>query len=85
MCSSLYDAGNGRFSLTEGLATCVNMGLKIENKEILGGTQGKIFALGSLLFGEKFETTAVPEIREQALSIATTIIEDFYNSQLNKF
>lgn len=33
-----------------------------------------LYALGPLLFGERFETTAVPEIRVQAESIASSIV-----------
>lgn len=51
------------------------LGLKVEKNEILAGDNGKnIFALGALLFGERFETTSVPEIRQQASSIADTIV-----------
>ncbi|MFM8433806.1 MAG: FAD-linked oxidase C-terminal domain-containing protein, partial [Planctomycetia bacterium] len=33
-----------------------------------------VYALGPLLFGERFETTAVPEIRVQAASVASSIV-----------
>lgn len=46
--------------------------------ELESEAQGKIYALGSLLFGEKFETTAVPEIRQQASAIAHHILEYKY-------
>lgn len=56
----------------------LNMGIKIENTATLNcDKSGKIFALGSLLFGEKFETTSVPEIRSQAATIVKTILNDF--------
>lgn len=56
----------------------LNMGIKIENSATLTcDKSGKIFALGSLLFGEKFETTSVPEIRSEADSIVKTILNDF--------
>ncbi len=52
----------------------LGLGLKLDRNEILASSnQGQLFALGSLLFGEKFETTSVPEIREQASSIANII------------
>ncbi len=37
----------------------------------------KIYAIGPLLFGEFFETTAVPEIRAQAQKVAKTILARF--------
>lgn len=57
------------------LADSLGMGLKLEDKEFLAGNnEGKIFALGALLFGERFEITSVPEIRDQAAAIADIII-----------
>lgn len=41
---------------------------------IQGKASGRIYALGSLLFGELFETTAVPEIRAQAFAVAEKIL-----------
>jgi uncharacterized NAD(P)/FAD-binding protein YdhS len=38
------------------------------------GPSGTIYALGTPLFGQLFETTAVPELREQAAKIADEII-----------
>jgi uncharacterized NAD(P)/FAD-binding protein YdhS len=53
----------------------LGMGLKVIRNEVLAGKgEGKIFSIGSLLFGERFETTAVPEIRVQADSIAEEIL-----------
>lgn len=53
----------------------MGLGLKLIQKEMVAGKgEGKIYALGALLFGELFETIAVPEIREQAHSIAKTIL-----------
>ncbi len=44
-----------------------------------GWVQGKaperIYTLGALLFGERFETTSVPEIREQAAEIAERLLQ----------
>jgi uncharacterized NAD(P)/FAD-binding protein YdhS len=53
----------------------IGLGVKVENDEQLAGKgRGKIYAVGALLFGERFETTAVPDLREQADSIAKTIL-----------
>ncbi len=53
----------------------LGMGLKLVNTwDLPGRGRGKIFALGLLLFGEKFETIAVPELREQALALADHIL-----------
>lgn len=41
---------------------------------VKGKASGKIFTLGALLFGEHFETTAAPEIRAQAYTIAKKLI-----------
>ncbi len=55
----------------------MGLGLKLIQKEMLAGKgEGRIYALGALLFGERFETTAVPEIRQQAYSIAETILSN---------
>jgi uncharacterized NAD(P)/FAD-binding protein YdhS len=53
--------------LEMGLETTPELALK-------GKIPGKIYALGSLLFGERLETTAVPEIRQQAVDIAEKIL-----------
>lgn len=53
----------------------MGLGLKLnQNRKLAGTAEGKIFALGALLFGELLETTAVPEIRKQANFIAKTIL-----------
>lgn len=55
----------------------MGLGIKLSQKErVAGEAGGKIYALGALLFGELLETVAVPEIREQADSIAKTILSD---------
>ena len=38
-----------------------------------------LFAIGPILFGERFETTAIPELREQADEIAKSLIKGFQN------
>jgi uncharacterized NAD(P)/FAD-binding protein YdhS len=53
----------------------LEMGLASTPKGHLEGIASKkIYALGSLLFGDRFETTAAPEIRQQAEEIARSII-----------
>jgi len=42
---------------------------------VKGKVIGHIYALGALLFGAKFETTAVPDIREEADTIATALLK----------
>ena len=52
----------------------LQLGLKVLQKEKLAGKgEGKVYALGTLLFGELLETSAVPELRIQAQSIAQDI------------
>lgn len=38
-------------------------------------TKGPVYILGALLFGERFETIAVPELRKQASQIAQYLLE----------
>jgi uncharacterized NAD(P)/FAD-binding protein YdhS len=40
-----------------------------------GTIHKNLYALGPLLFGERFETTAIPEIRVQAASVASSIVD----------
>lgn len=54
----------------------LDLGLALTQEgAIQGKAHNKIYALGSLLFGELFETTAVPEIRNQASAIAEKILQ----------
>lgn len=54
----------------------LEMGLATkDNKSLQGNNGDKMYALGSLLFGERLETTAVPEIRQQAAAIADMILQ----------
>lgn len=56
----------------------LGLGLKLQNNEkniLSGNNEGKMFGIGGLLFGELFETIAVPDIRSQGQSIANTILE----------
>jgi len=41
---------------------------------LLGGSGGTLFALGSLRRGELWESTAIPELREQARALAERIV-----------
>jgi len=53
----------------------LDLGLAITKEgAIQGKAKDKIYAIGALLFGELFETTAVPEIREQAFAIAKQVL-----------
>jgi uncharacterized NAD(P)/FAD-binding protein YdhS len=40
-----------------------------------GRPQENVFVIGPVLFGERFETTAIPELREQADLIAGQLLE----------
>ncbi|PJD96064.1 MAG: hypothetical protein CK425_06590 [Parachlamydia sp.] len=56
----------------------LGLGLAVtEECAVKGLATGQIYALGALLFGAKFETTAVPDIREEASTIATTLLKKF--------
>lgn len=57
----------------------LNLGLKTNFPEFQiismdGTVQQNFYALGPVLFGERFETTAIPEIRAQAAAISSSII-----------
>jgi len=57
----------------------LNLGLKTNFPEFqiisMNGTvHQNFYALGPVLFGERFETTAIPEIRAQAAAISSSII-----------
>lgn len=52
----------------------MEMGLKVDSDQHLAGQNHRtIFGLGALLFGTLFETTAVPELRQQASVIAEAL------------
>lgn len=56
----------------------INLGAAVdENNSLLGTAQGRIFALGQLLFGTKLEITAVPELREDCLKLAKHLASKF--------
>jgi uncharacterized NAD(P)/FAD-binding protein YdhS len=46
------------------------------------GLSSAIYPVGSLLVGERLESAAVPELREQAASIATQMLESFTHARL---
>jgi uncharacterized NAD(P)/FAD-binding protein YdhS len=51
-------------------------GIQTKNHyQVKGVWSSQLYALGALLFGENFETTAVPELREQAHSIAEQLVK----------
>lgn len=59
----------GLFQLDRhGLALCFE-----EDGSVKGEASGYLYALGNLRFTERFETTAVPELREQAAEVAQLI------------
>ncbi len=67
-----YELGSDAFLarlLTRGLVKAAPNHLGLEGIDLGGG----IFAIGTPLFGSLFETTAVPELREQARIIAEKI------------
>ena len=41
----------------------------------MGDPEKNVFVIGPVLFGERFETTAIPELREQADLIAGQLLE----------
>ncbi|MGY2875749.1 putative NAD(P)/FAD-binding protein YdhS [Marmoricola sp. URHA0025 HA25] len=54
------------------------MGVRTENGRLVdtdGSSRAPIWALGALRRGELWESTAVPEIRTQALAVATSVLD----------
>jgi hypothetical protein len=45
-----------------------------DNYRVYDGPAGVIHALGTPLFGQLFETTAVPELRHQSARVAADVI-----------
>lgn len=59
--------------VADGLAVADPLGIGLRagpDGELAGAGDGRLFALGALLRGERWETTAIPEIRAQATAIA---------------
>jgi uncharacterized NAD(P)/FAD-binding protein YdhS len=57
----------------------LGLGLEVDERGMLAGGDGKnrrrIFALGPVLKGQLWETTAVRELRQQAADIARSVVE----------
>ena len=54
------------------------MGVRTDNGRLIdsdGSSRSPVWALGALRRGELWESTAVPEIRSQALAVATAVVE----------
>jgi uncharacterized NAD(P)/FAD-binding protein YdhS len=69
--------------IENGVATVGPLGLGIQSefpnfriKKPDAGTHSNLYVIGSLLLGERFETTAIPELKEQALEIAKEITKE---------
>lgn len=63
--------------LHKGYVKADHLGLGLQltpSGDLAGRGEGSIFALGMLLFGENFETIAVPELRDQAGDLAVRIL-----------
>lgn len=53
----------------------LNLGIQVTAKgEVRGKAKGLLFAVGHILFGERFETIAVPELRVQCSELADHIL-----------
>jgi uncharacterized NAD(P)/FAD-binding protein YdhS len=62
--------------LSSGLAQPGSLGMGFATDRegsVLGGSGGRLFTLGSLRRGDLWESTAVPELREQARALASRI------------
>jgi uncharacterized NAD(P)/FAD-binding protein YdhS len=65
--------------LEQGLARAdaVGMGFATDGRgELRGAAPGRLFTLGPLRRGELWETTAMPEVREQARALAERLVGD---------
>lgn len=55
----------------------LNLGIQVTVKgEVKGKAKGLLFAVGHILFGERFETIAVPELRNQCSELAVHILSE---------
>ena len=71
-CSSLVSS-----LLSAGLARPGSLGMGFATDRdgaLLGSSGGRLFTLGSLRRGELWESTAIPELREQARALASRIV-----------
>lgn len=65
--------------LESGLARADALGLGFATDRegaLLGNAAGRLFTLGNLRRGELWETTAIPELREQAYTIAQRLVRE---------
>jgi uncharacterized NAD(P)/FAD-binding protein YdhS len=74
----IEEAGSGLISslLSSGLAQPGSLGMGFATDRegsVLGGSGDRLFTLGSLRRGDLWESTAVPELREQARALASRI------------
>jgi uncharacterized NAD(P)/FAD-binding protein YdhS len=55
----------------------LNLGIQVDiHGKVKGKNQGRLFAVGQILFGERLETTAVPELRQQCAELADCLINN---------
>jgi uncharacterized NAD(P)/FAD-binding protein YdhS len=55
----------------------LGMGLSTDGDgALLGGGRGLLFTLGALRRGELWESTAIPELRSQARTVAERLVND---------
>jgi uncharacterized NAD(P)/FAD-binding protein YdhS len=63
--------------LSSGLAQSGSLGMGFatdRDGSVLGKSGGRLFTLGSLRRGDLWESTAIPELREQARALASRIV-----------
>lgn len=59
----------------------LNLGIRVTDEfKALGEAFGRLYAVGQILFGERLETTAVPELRHQCAQVSEEILCFFTNS-----
>ncbi len=57
----------------------LEMGIPVDaNYRAIGKSRGRLYAVGPLLFGQRLESTAVPELRLQAEESARAVLADVY-------
>jgi len=65
--------------LEQGLASADGLGMGFatdRDGELVGGSRGRLFTLGTLRRGELWESTAMPELRTQARTLAQRLVRD---------
>jgi uncharacterized NAD(P)/FAD-binding protein YdhS len=75
----IEEASSGLVSslLSSGLAQSGSLGMGFATDRegsVLGKSGGRLFTLGSLRRGDLWESTAIPELREQARALASRIV-----------